>query len=170
MADKQNRLDIITPKITWWIGSPSSIVLHTLFFLIMLSLAIFGVNTTNMLLVLTTIVSLEAIYLSIFIQYTVNQQARVITEVAADIGEVTEDVDEISKDVDEISKDVDELSKDVDEISEDVDDLQADAEKENVSDTETYARMERQIGVILAEITTLKNKELIKQSADQVGK
>jgi len=163
MADKQNRLDIITPKITWWIGSPSSIVLHTLFFLIMLSLAIFGVNTTNMLLVLTTIVSLEAIYLSIFIQYTVNQQARVITEVAEDIGEVTEDVDEISKDVDEISEDVDELSVDIDA-------LQADAEKENVSDTETYARMERQIGVILAEITTLKNKELIKQSADQVGK
>ena len=163
MADKQNRLDIITPKITWWIGSPSSIVLHTLFFLIMLSLAIFGVNTTNMLLVLTTIVSLEAIYLSIFIQYTVNQQARVITEVAEDIGEVTEDVDEISKDVDEISEDVDELSVDIDA-------LQADAEKENVSYTETYARMERQIGVILAEITTLKNKELIKQSADQVGK
>ena len=163
MADKQNRLDIITPKITWWIGSPSSIVLHTLFFLIMLSLAIFGYNATDILLILTTIVSLEAIYLSIFIQYTVNQQARVITEVAEDIGEVTEDVDEISKDVDE-------LSKDVDEISEDVDDLQADAEKENVSDTETYARMERQIGVILAEITTLKNKELIKQSADQVGK
>ncbi|HAO81612.1 TPA: hypothetical protein DCQ82_02795 [Candidatus Veblenbacteria bacterium] len=129
----------------------------------MLSLAIFGVNTTNMLLVLTTIVSLEAIYLSIFIQYTVNQQARVITEVAEDIGEVTEDVDEISKDVDEISEDVDELSVDIDA-------LQADAEKENVSDTETYARMERQIGVILAEITTLKNKELIKQSADQVGK
>jgi len=136
MADKQNRLDIITPKITWWIGSPSSIVLHTLFFLIMLSLAIFGYNATDMLLILTTIVSLEAIYLSIFIQYTVNQQARVITEVAEDIGEVTEDVD----------------------------DLQADAEQENISDTETYARMEQQIGVILKELETLKNRETNKNS------
>jgi len=157
MADKQNRLDIITPKITWWIGSPSSIVLHTLFFLIMLSLAIFGYNATDILLILTTIVSLEAIYLSIFIQYTVNQQARVITEVAEDIGEVTEDVDEISKDVDEISKEVE-------EISVDVDDLQADAEQENISDTETYARMEQQIGVILKELETLKNRETNKNS------
>ena len=157
MSDKPNRLDIITPKITWWIGSPSSIVLHTIFFLVMLSLAFWGYNATDILLILTTIVSLEAIYLSIFIQYTVNQQARVITEVAEDISEVTEDVDEISKDVDEISEDVDELSVDIDE-------LQAGTDQGNISDSETYSRMEHQIGVILKELETLKNRETNKNS------
>ena len=110
------------------------------------------------MLILTTIVSLEAIYLAIFIQYSVNQQARKITEVVEDIGEVTEDVDEISKDVEEISKDMDEISEDVEEISENIDELQQDAQEDDDSDAKTYLRIEEQIGLILQEINSLKHR------------
>ena len=58
-----------------WIGTTSSLVVHTLFFLAMLGLRLFGVSTADTLLILTTVVSLEAIYLSIFIQMAVNRQA-----------------------------------------------------------------------------------------------
>lgn len=50
-----------------------------------------------MLLVLTTVVSLEAIYLSIFIQMTVNHQARELAELSEDVDEIQEDIEEISE-------------------------------------------------------------------------
>ena len=65
MPEKKNGIDVMTKKVTWWIGSPSSIVLHTIFFVVMLALIFIGFNTDTILLVLTTIVSLEAIYLAI---------------------------------------------------------------------------------------------------------
>ena len=73
------------------------------------SLRLFGFSSSDILLVLTTIVSLEAIYLSIFIQMTVNKHAEELEEVSEDIEEIQEDVDEIQKDVDEIQEDVEEI-------------------------------------------------------------
>jgi len=70
-----------------------------------------------MLLVLTTIVSLEAIYLAIFIQMTVNRQVRELAEVSGDVEDIQENLEEISQDVDEIQKDVDEIQEDVEEIN-----------------------------------------------------
>ena len=70
---------------------------------------LFGFSSSDILLVLTTIVSLEAIYLSIFIQMTVNKHAEELEEVSEDIEEIQEDVDEIQKDVDEIQEDVEEI-------------------------------------------------------------
>lgn len=58
-----------------------------------------------MLLVLTTAVSLEAIYLAIFIQMTVNRNARELQEVGEDIDEISEDIEEIGEDIDEMSED-----------------------------------------------------------------
>jgi len=89
-------------KLTHWIGSPQSIVLHTAFFIAIFSLRFFGVSSTDVLLFLTTIVSLEAIYLSIFIQMTVNKHAEELEEVSEDIEEIQEDVEEIQEDVEEI--------------------------------------------------------------------
>lgn len=70
-----------------------------------------------MLLILTTIVSLEAIYLAIFIQMTVNHASREIEDVGEDIGEIQKDIDEIQEDVDELQEDVEEIeeSDDADE-------------------------------------------------------
>ena len=56
-----------------------------------------------MLLILTTVVSLEAIYLAVFIQMTLNLQGQSIAEVSADVGEIQEDVEELQGDVEDIS-------------------------------------------------------------------
>ena len=55
-------------KISSWIGSIQSLLLHTFIFVISFALVLFGVAFERVLLTLTTILSLEAIYLSIFIQ------------------------------------------------------------------------------------------------------
>jgi len=121
---------VFSERVTKWIGSTSSLVVHTLLFAGAVALIFFGVSADSMLLVLTTVVSLEAIYLSIFIQITVNRQAESLEDVEEDIDEIQEDVKEISEDVDEISKDIDEIQEDVVEISKDIDDIQEHDEEE----------------------------------------
>ena len=81
-------------KLTGWIGTPISLILHTLFFIGIFALRRFGVTTDYILLILTTAVSLEAIYLSIFIQMTVNRNTESLEEVEEDIEDIQEDVTE----------------------------------------------------------------------------
>jgi low affinity Fe/Cu permease len=88
-------------KATRWIGSTSSIIVHSIIFIICFSLPFFSVDLERVLLVLTTAVSLEAIYLAIFIQMTVNKN--------------TEDIEDIQEDVEDIQKDVDEIQEDIEE-------------------------------------------------------
>src|ERR1044072_4795396 len=102
--------------VTRAIGSPASIVIHTVLFLVSFAAAFSGYITFDrMLLILTTIVSLEAIYLSIFIQMSLNYTSQSIEEVEKDIDEIQEDVEEIAEDVEEIAEDVDELQEDVED-------------------------------------------------------
>ncbi|MDB5254020.1 MAG: hypothetical protein JWL80_86 [Parcubacteria group bacterium] len=100
-------------KFTNWIGSKASVVVHTIFFLFAFSLPFFGVRLDTVLLVLTTLVSLEAIYLAIFIQISVNENTQSLHEVEEDIEEIQQDVDEIQEDVDEIQEDVEEIQTEV---------------------------------------------------------
>ena len=95
-----------------WIGSGQSLVLHTILFAGSFCLAFFGIDFEKILLVVTTIVSLEAIYLAIFIQMAVNRNTESLDAVEEDIDEIQEDVEEIQKDVDEIQKDVDVIERD----------------------------------------------------------
>jgi len=80
----------------------TSIIAHTVFFLVFFILGLIGFNWNTLLLILTTVVSLEAIYLAIFIQMTVNQNTQSLAEVEEDIDEIQEDIDDIQEDVDEI--------------------------------------------------------------------
>ena len=98
------KFEEFSKKLTYWIGSPQSILLHTFFFIGIFSLRFFDVASSDILLVLTTIVSLEAIYLSIFIQMTVNKHGEELEEVSEDIGEIQKDVDEIQEDVEDIEE------------------------------------------------------------------
>ena len=118
----RRRIEDFSKKVTRWIGSPQSIIVHTFFFIFMFGLRLFGVSSSDVLLILTTIVSLEAIYLSIFIQMTVNQHAEELEEVSEDIEEIQEDVDEIQKDVDDIQEDVEDIQEDVEDIQEEIGD------------------------------------------------
>ncbi|MFA5933628.1 MAG: hypothetical protein WC795_00150 [Candidatus Paceibacterota bacterium] len=125
----KERIEQLPVNITKWVGSTQSLIVHTILFAVAFTLPFFGIAFEKVLLVLTTIVSLEAIYLSILIQMTVNRNTEDLAEVTEDIGEIQEDVDEIQKDVDEISEDIDEIQKDVDEIQEDVDEIEEEIAK-----------------------------------------
>lgn len=104
--------------LTHWVGSLTSVVIHTILFIGSLVVGILFQMWNEMLLILTTIVSLEAIYLAIFIQMTVNRNTESLEEVEEDLGEIQEDVGELQQDVDEIQEDIDEIQEDVGEISE----------------------------------------------------
>lgn len=124
-------------KFTQWVGSTSSIVVHTVAFVVSFVFVLLGVALDTVLLVLTTAVSLEAIYLAIFIQMTVNRNTQSLEEVEDDIDEIQKDVDEIERDVDEIQKDIDEVQRDVDEIEKDVDEIAEDDQEQTLKEKQT---------------------------------
>lgn len=101
-------------KSTEWVGSTNSLVVHTALFFGIFALRLFDVTTEEILLILTTAVSLEAIYLAIFIQMTVNRNTQSLEEVEENIDEIQEDVEGLEKDIDEIQEDIVELSEDDD--------------------------------------------------------
>lgn len=150
MKTPLNKVEKMALSVTRGVGSVASVIIHTILFTSAFAMVLFGFDFDRVLLVLTTVLSLEAIYLSIFIQLSVNYQSRALENVEKDIdvishdvGEIAEDVEEIAEDVEdiqeaheeiqedieEIQKDVDEIQKDVDEIQEDVDEIQEDVEE-----------------------------------------
>lgn len=135
-------------KITKGIGSFSSLIAHTIFFTAILLIGQFHIlSWDTVLLVLTTGVSLEAIYLAIFIQMSVNQQSEVIRDVEQDVDEIKEDVDEIQKDIDSIEEDVDEIQEDEEEDS-----------KQQRQYQETLATISSDLQKLLEDIEKLKRK------------
>lgn len=104
MQTTPNPIEQFAHRATQWIGSSTSLVIHTIFFISAFGLKLFGVSFDQILLGMTTIVSFEAIYLSIFIQMTVNQQAAALYEVKEDIGEIQEDIEEIQEDVEDMQE------------------------------------------------------------------
>src|SRR3989338_2349787 len=133
---KKGHIESGAVRATQWIGTTDSFIVHTILFGASFVIVLIGVSLNTVLLVLTTIVSLEAIYLAIFIQMTVNRNTRSLEEVEEDIEEIQEDVKEIETDVGEISEDVEELAEDMDKIQEI-------EEKETVADTGTRAAVEK---------------------------
>lgn len=123
------RLEKMALSISRGIGSIWSVLIHTFLFGGAFLLIFLGVNVDRVLLILTTVVSLEAIYLSIFIQMSVNHQARSLASVEKEIDEIAEDVEGIAEDVEEIQEDVEEIQEDVEEIQENVDEIQEDMEE-----------------------------------------
>jgi len=111
------KFEELAKKITHWIGSPQSILVHTLFFIGIFGLRLVGVSSDEILLILTTLVSLEAIYLAIFIQMTVNKQSVELEEVSEDIEEIQEDIEGIEEDIDEIQEDVEEIQEEKEKVS-----------------------------------------------------
>ena len=119
-TENSTMLDKMADSVISWIGSTASLVFHTLLFITSFLLPLFKlVEFEEMLLVLTTIVSLEAIYLSIFIQMSVNKSNKHIEVIKEDVNEIQEDIDEIQEDIDEIQEDIDEIQEDIDEIADD---------------------------------------------------
>ena len=112
----------VTDGVMWWIGSIQSLVMHSIVFIAAFALPVLHiVSLDNMLLILTTVLSLEAIYLAIFIQMSVNRSHEHIEDIREDIEEIQDDIEEISEDIEEISVDIDDIQEDIEDIAEDED-------------------------------------------------
>ena len=166
MAPKEkkvlNNLESTTERFTGWVGSPTSIILHTILFAGAFGFVLFGVQLNTVLLVLTTAVSLEAIYLALFIQMSVNKNTQSLKDVEEDIDEIQEDVEEIAEDVEGIEKDIDEIEKDIDEIQEDVEEIEKDDQEDDLHDEATMKSLnELQVHIqkIMQEIQTIKDQK-----------
>lgn len=123
-----HKIDSLAEKVTLWIGSPTSLVLHTLLFIAVLLLPAFGFALEKALLILTTAVSLEAIYLALFIQMSINRNTAQLEAVEEDLEDIQEEVEDISEDVEEMQKDVEEISEGIEDIQEDVEEIGEDVE------------------------------------------
>lgn len=152
------------------IGSTKSLIVHTAVFAACFLAALIGViEWDRMLLVLTTLVSLEAIYLSLLIQITVNRHTQSLKEVEEDIDEIQEDVEELSEDMEDIQEDIEEISEDIDEIQEDVEELneeENDGPKEVLkpkgkkpTKAETLEQLTKDVQRVLADLEALKGSK-----------
>lgn len=145
---KKRKLPKIPAKLTFEekvsksIGSVWSLYVHTTIFIFSFLLIFFGISTDKVLLVLTTLLSLEAIYLSIFIQMAVNKN--------------TQSLEEVEEDLDEIQEDIDEIQEDVEEIEEDVEDIEEGDNKRDKEVNDKFTKIDNQLNLILAEIKNLK--------------
>ena len=165
---------------TRWLGSTVSLAIHTLVFASCFALILLGFPPERVLLALTTAVSLEAIYLSLFIQIAVNRTTESLEAVEEDVAEIVEDVAEIEKSVDEIEEDiagieksvdeieediaeieksVDEIEEDVAEIEKDVDEIEKDEEearKRDVEDAASLKLIEARLAAVLEDLEKLR--------------
>lgn len=138
-------------SVTRWIGSPASLAAHTLAFAASFAAVQAGwIGFQEMLLVLTTIVSLEAIYLSIFIQMTINYTSEAIEE-------VSEDVEELQEDIGEIQEDVEEITEDFEERNEEEEEEEAEEEKREAEQRKTLADIQSDLRKLMLDIERLQN-------------
>ena len=143
----------LVERIISGVGSVPSLIIHTAIFAASFLLTAFGlVSLSLMLLVLTTVLSLEAIYLAIFIQMTVNRQGKELAEVSEGVEDLQEDIEEIQKDVDEIQEDVGEIQEDVEEINDEAEETADDAH------TLVLKQLTEDVRRLLADIEKLKKE------------
>ena len=93
---RKKKTDLSTRVINW-IGTTQSVVFHTVVFITFFLLGLFGISFEIILLILTTLVSLEAIYLGIFIQMSVNRQNQRLVDVEKDVEHILEDTEELTE-------------------------------------------------------------------------
>lgn len=126
---KNKQLEDLAIRVTELIGTPLSIIIHTALFVISFLFVLVGVEFNTVLLVLTTIVSLEAIYLSLFIQLSVNKNTASLEEVEEDIGEIAEDVEGLEGDVEGLEGNIKKMRENMKELEADIEDISEDVDK-----------------------------------------
>lgn len=135
-----------------WMGSTTSLILHSLFFIGFFLLLIFGVELDTVLLALTTLISIEAIYLALFIQRSVNQNTITLEEVEEEIDEISEEVEDIGEDLDELEEDLDLIQKH--DLAEDAEDAEREAELTKLE--QDMAELKQMVTKLLEQGTTPK--------------
>lgn len=152
--EAMNVLEKLSFKITTSIGTPMSVIIHTVIFGAFFSLVFFGIGLDLVLLIMTTLLSIEAIYLALFIQITVNRN--------------TKSLEEVEEDIEEIQEDVEGLEGDVEEISEEIEDIQAEDVKTDLEEEQekiTLRNIEEDLEKLQSDISALRSSSLVHQSS-----
>ncbi|MCK9416335.1 hypothetical protein M0Q97_06725 [Candidatus Dojkabacteria bacterium] len=151
MEDKKNieedkrMIQKIALKIVKLIGTVESVIIHTVLFTLAILLYIFNCyDRDTIMLVVTTIVSLEAIYLSIFIQMGMNNHGKKLEEIKENVEDIQENVEDIQENVEDIQEDVEELNEEDDE--------------EDEEDDEDLKKIKDTLEILVKEIKDLKKK------------
>ncbi|AZI32380.1 DUF1003 domain-containing protein [Kaistella carnis] len=148
----------VTDGVMWWIGSIPSLIVHSIVFITAFLLPLFGlVAFDKMLLVLTTVLSLEAIYLAIFIQMSVNRSQEHIEDLKDDVNEIQEDIEDIQEDIEEISEDIDDIQEDIEDIAEEEEDEDHNERAKNVMLKSNVATNKSQLNNLKGKISELEN-------------
>jgi len=162
---KQSTLEKISLAATAWMGTPQSLIVHTILFGAIFFLYLFGVSFDQILLVLTTAVSLEAIYLSLFIQMTVNRTTKSLEDVQEDVEDIQEDFEDIQEDVEGLEENVEEISQGFDKIS---DQGTIKPGTQNSQNNSSLKTIENQLSVISKELTSLRSDlDLVKNGKER---
>lgn len=166
---RESDLEKLAIRITEWVGTPASIIAHTVLFIAAFLFYYAGVSLETVMLVLTTIVSLEAIYLSLFIQLSVNVTKESLEDVEEDLdeiqedvhgleggfGEIQEDVEDLEGNVKKMRRNVEELEADVEDISEDIDRYYLEEDKEQTQEKVAHIESSKSLSNIEKEIIGL---------------
>jgi len=126
MGKKQKQpraLQRVSISVTRWMGTPWSILLHSGIFASTFVLILFGIDSNRVMLILTTAVSLEAIYLSLFIQMTVNRNTESLEEVEEDVEDISEDVEDISEDTSPVEDSLKVIEQQLTQLAESIHEL-----------------------------------------------
>jgi hypothetical protein len=94
---EKTRFEKLAYNIAQSAGTPLSIIIHTIFFAASFLMVILGVDLNRVMLIVTTVVSLEAIYLSLFIQLTVNWQSKHLRDVKEEIEDIQENIEDMAE-------------------------------------------------------------------------
>ncbi len=113
---RESKMEKVADQITQILGSTASLIVHTMIFMGIFTLLFLGVSLHTILLVITTVVSFEAIYLAIFIQRSANKQSQRLDRAIAEIRRST--VIHTKRPLDTM---IEEIDKEVDEIKEKLD-------------------------------------------------
>ncbi len=141
---KFSKLEKLSIKFTNWVGTPQSIIVHSLFFVGIFGLRFVGFRVEDILLILTTAVSLEAIYLAIFIQMTVNR--------------TTTRLESVEDNIEDIQENVEGLEGNVEEISEDIDQIQVGEQSDEENTEQTLDAIENQLQKVIESLDNLKHQ------------
>ena len=152
---KDTELEKFAVKMTQWVGTPQSLIVHTMLFIVAFFVYFAGVPFETILLVVTTIVSLEAIYLALFIQLTVNRTNESLEDVEEDLGEIQEDVSGLEGNVRKMRRNVEELEADVEDISEDIDRYYLEEDREQSQEQVAHVESNKSLQNIEKEIINL---------------
>lgn len=152
VQDNLNKLEKISIVLTHWVGTPLSVLIHTILFIGIFTLKWVGFTIDNILLILTTAVSLEAIYLAIFIQMTVNRSAASLESVRGGVEDIQEDVEGLESDIEDISEDIDVIQTEHEEEDED------DHSRAN----NTLGQIETQLQKVINELEQLKKANTLR--------